>query len=49
MKYWGIELYGEWIVLNALTAYFAMSDIGLNTVTTNEFSINYKQKNNRQQ
>ena len=47
MKYWGIELYGEWIVLNALTAYFAMSDIGLNTVTTNEFSINYKQKNNR--
>lgn len=47
MKYWGIELYGEWIVLNALTAYFAMSDIGLNTVTTNEFSINYKQKKYR--
>jgi len=44
LKYWGVDLYGEWLVLISLTAYFAMSDIGLNTVTINEFSIAYARK-----
>jgi len=41
--YWGVNFYGEWIVLNTMTVYFSMSDIGLNTVTANEFSISYAQ------
>lgn len=44
IKYWGVELYGEWIVLNTLTAYFQMTDIGLNTATGNEFSFYYAKK-----
>ena len=43
IKYWGVNLYGEWLVLTAFTAYFSMTDIGLNTVTANDFSINYVQ------
>ncbi|NCI48081.1 lipopolysaccharide biosynthesis protein [Sediminibacterium soli] len=41
LKYWGVELYGEWITLNTLTAYFQMTDIGLNTATGNSFTFNY--------
>lgn len=37
--YWGNELYCDWIVLSALTAFFSMSDVGLNTVIQNRFSI----------
>lgn len=37
--YWGNDLYADWIVLTALTAFFSMSDIGLNTVIQNRFSI----------
>lgn len=36
---WGNELYSDWIVLSALTAFFALSDVGLNTVIQNRFSI----------
>lgn len=41
LKYWGVELYGEWLTLNTLTAYFQMTDIGLNTATGNSFTFNY--------
>lgn len=44
LAYWGVNLYGDWLVLASLTSYFAMSDIGLNTVTINEFAISYAQK-----
>lgn len=37
--YLGNDLYCDWIVLSALTAFFSMSDIGLNTVIQNRFSI----------
>ncbi len=45
LKFWGVDLYGEWLVLTSITAYFSVSDIGLSTVTANEFSINYAQGN----
>lgn len=41
LKYWGVELYGEWLTLNTLTAYFQMTDVGLNTATGNSFTFNY--------
>lgn len=41
--YWGNDLYSDWIVISALTAFFGMSDIGLNSVIQNRFSIKYSQ------
>ena len=41
--YWGNDLYSDWIVISALTAFFGMSDIGLNSVIQNKFSISYAQ------
>lgn len=44
LKFWGVEMYGEWMALNTLTAYFQMTDIGLNTATGNSFTFNYLRK-----
>ena len=41
--YWGNDLYSDWIVVSALTAFFGMSDIGLNSVIQNRFSISLAQ------
>lgn len=41
--YWGNDLYADWIVISALTAFFGMSDMGLNSVIQNRFSIRYAQ------
>ena len=44
---WGNELYGDWIVLTSATAFFQMTDGGLNMVTQNLFAIRlaeHKQK-----
>ena len=35
--YWGNDLYADWIVISALTAFFGMSDMGLNSVIQNRF------------
>lgn len=37
--FWGNELYSDWIVVSALTTIFALSDVGLNNVIQNRFSI----------
>lgn len=39
--FWGNELYSDWIVISSLTAIFSMSDVGLNNVIQNRFSIKY--------
>lgn len=44
IKFWGVEMYGEWLVLTAITSYFSMTDIGLSTVTANEFSIRFAER-----
>lgn len=41
ISYWGVELYADWIALTAITSFFSMSDIGLNTVTANQYSMFY--------
>jgi len=41
VTYWGVDLYSDWLVLSSLTAYFMMTDIGLNSVTMNEIGISY--------
>lgn len=42
--YWGKDLYSDWIVLSSLTAFFAMSDIGINNVIQNRFAIKYAEE-----
>lgn len=44
LQYWGVRLYGEWITLNTLTAYFQIADIGLNTATANSLTFCYERK-----
>ncbi len=46
--YWGNDLYSDWIVISALTAFFGMSDIGLNSVIQNRFSIKYAKNEMRE-
>ncbi len=39
LYYWGIELYGEWIILSAIPAYLTMSDIGFASVAANDMTM----------
>lgn len=39
IRYWGIELYGEWLILSAIPAYFAMSDVGFASVAANDMTM----------
>jgi O-antigen/teichoic acid export membrane protein len=41
LTYWGVDKYGDWIMLTAVSGFFAMTDLGLNSVSVNEFSIWY--------
>jgi O-antigen/teichoic acid export membrane protein len=36
---WGMELYGAWIVLSTMPAYFAMTDIGFGSAGANEMTM----------
>lgn len=37
--HWGTALYGEWILLNTIPAYFGLSDIGFGSVAGNEMTM----------
>ncbi len=39
--FWDIDTYSDWIILTAISSFFAMSDIGLNSVTINQFVMQY--------
>lgn len=39
LRYWGVGLYGEWLVLSAIPGYFVMSDIGFGSVAGNEMTM----------
>jgi O-antigen/teichoic acid export membrane protein len=41
---WGIDKYADWILITALSSFFTMSNMGLNTVTVNAFVIKYQQQ-----
>lgn len=41
LHFWSTPLYSDWIVLTAISAFFSVSDIGLNSVTNNQFVISY--------
>ena len=44
IMYWGIDKYADWILITALSSFFAMTDMGLNRASNNEFVIKYNQK-----
>lgn len=44
ITYWGNDLYSDWIILSALTVIFSMSDIGLNNVIQNRFSMKFAEQ-----
>lgn len=46
--YWGDEQYCDWIVISSLTAFFTMSDIGLNNVIQNRFAIKMAEGNTKE-
>lgn len=39
LAFWGVELYGEWLILAALPAYLALSDIGFTTAANHDMTI----------
>lgn len=44
ISFWGVGKYADWILITALSSFFAMSDLGLNRASNNEFVIKYLQK-----
>ena len=41
LSFWNVDLYSDWIVITAISSFFGMSDIGLNSVTANQFTMSY--------
>lgn len=39
LQYWGVELYGEWLVLSAIPTYLNLSDIGFASVAANDMTM----------
>ena len=39
LKFWGVQLYGEWLVLSTVPGYFAMSDVGFSSVASNQMTM----------
>lgn len=39
--YWDVDKYGDWILITAITSFFAMADVGLSSVTINQFVIKH--------
>ena len=46
--FWDIDTYSDWIILTAISSFFAMSDVGLNSVTINQFVIQYVEGNRKE-
>jgi O-antigen/teichoic acid export membrane protein len=44
ITHWGIDKYADWILITAFSSFFAMTDMGLNRASNNEFVIKYQQK-----
>jgi O-antigen/teichoic acid export membrane protein len=39
LHYWGVALYGEWLILSAIPGYLALSDIGFASVAANDMTM----------
>src|ERR1700684_3071529 len=45
LSHWGVHLYGEWILLNAIPSYLGLSDVGFGSVAGNEMTMLAAAKN----
>lgn len=43
LYFWGVEKYGEWLILSAIPAYLAMSDFGFASVAGNDMTVSVAQ------
>jgi O-antigen/teichoic acid export membrane protein len=48
LKFWGVELYGEWLIVSTIPQYLAISDIGFANVAANEMTM-LRAKNKKKQ
>jgi hypothetical protein len=39
LLFWGIDLYGEWLLLTTIPVYLMLADLGVNAVAQNDMSI----------
>ena len=39
LAYWGVNLYGEWLLLSAIPVYLSMSDLGFGSVAANQMTM----------
>ena len=39
LHYWNTQIYGEWLMLSAVPAYFSMADVGLVAVASNKMTM----------
>jgi O-antigen/teichoic acid export membrane protein len=39
LSHWGKDLYGEWLILNSVPTYFALSDVGFGSAAGNEMTM----------
>jgi len=44
LYFWGIDLYGEWLILSAIPAYLSLSDIGFASVAANDMTMRMAKK-----
>ncbi len=44
LRFWNVDLYSDWIVISALSSFFTMTDLGLGSVTANQFVMAFSQQ-----
>lgn len=47
LYFWGVELYGEWLILSAIPAYLSLSDIGFASVAANDMTMRMAKKDKK--
>lgn len=43
IRFWGVELYGEWLILVSIPTYLALSDLGFGSAASNEMTLRVAQ------
>jgi O-antigen/teichoic acid export membrane protein len=43
LHFWGVEMYGQWLILSAIPAYLSMSDFGFASVAANDMTMSVAQ------
>src|SRR5260370_41898128 len=39
LHFWGVKLYGEWLIISAIPIYLALSDLGFGNVAANDMTM----------